>query len=154
MPSDQHTTQRRRSLWYAVLIGIGVMAALDEIIFHQMLQWHHFFDRSTPVVGILSDGLLHAAELIAIVAGFFLIADLIRQNALAPKWAWAGFFLGVGGFQIFDGVVNHKVLRVHQVRYEVENLLVYDLVWNLVGVAALLVGFWLFYRARSFETRS
>jgi uncharacterized membrane protein len=100
---DAPRADHRRSLGYALLIGIGVMAGVDEIIFHQLLQWHHFYDGSTPFWGIFSDGLLHAAELLAVVAGFFLLADLARRGALSPRWAWAGFFLGAGGFQVFDG---------------------------------------------------
>lgn len=140
-PDDQ------RSLWVTALIGVGVMAAIDEIVFHQVLGWHHFYDRSTTEVGLLSDGLLHAAELAIIVGGFFLFADLRRRDALAPPWAWAGFFIGAGAFQVFDGIVDHKLLRVHQVRYDVE-LLPYDLAWNASGVALLLVGLALVARAR------
>ena len=124
------------------------MAGVDEIVFHQILSWHHFYDRSTPAVALLSDGLLHAAELIMIVAGFFVFADVRRRNALAPIWAWAGFFLGAGVFQLFDGVVDHKVLRVHQVRYGVY-LLPYDIAWNAFGGILVLVGAWLLMRGRS-----
>jgi uncharacterized membrane protein len=144
-----HGTQAdpTRSLWATVLIGSGIMAAIDEIIFHQVLGWHHFYDQSTPPIGLLSDGLLHAAELIAIVAGFFLVADLLRQRALTHMRAWAGFFLGLGGFQLFDGLVDHKVLRLHQIRYGVV-LLPYDIAWNLVGLALFLIGVILLMRAR------
>lgn len=138
----------KRSLWAAALVGIGLMAAVDEIVFHQLLRWHHFFDRSTPAVGIVSDGLLHAGELLALVAGFFLLLDLQRRGALLPPQAWAGFLLGAGGFQLFDGLVNHKVLRIHQVRYGVD-LLPYDLAWNAAGLALLAVGAVLAYRARA-----
>lgn len=148
MPNVPESTQPRLSLGYAALIGIGVMAGVDEIIFHQLLQWHHFFDRATPAIGILSDGLLHAAELIALVAGFFLIAELARHRRLAVNWAWAGFFLGMGGFQLFDGIVSHKLLRIHQIRYGVDPLL-YDLVWNLSALVLLLVGVWLYRRAKA-----
>lgn len=47
---------------------------------------------------------------------------------------------GGGGFQLFDGLVNHKVLRVHQVRYEVENLPAYDAAWIGAGVLLIVVG--------------
>lgn len=140
----------RRSLFATVLIGIGIMAAVDQIVFHQVLAWHHFYDRSTPSIGLLSDGLLHSAELVAIVAGFFFYADLRRKHAIAPTWAWAGVFLGMGGFQVFDGIVDHKVLRLHQVRYGVD-LLPYDLAWNISGLVLMLIGVWLAYRARSVE---
>ncbi|MFC4728329.1 DUF2243 domain-containing protein [Coralloluteibacterium thermophilus] len=139
---------RRRSLRAALVIGIAIMAAVDEIVFHQILAWHHFYDRATPLVGLMSDGFLHAAELIALVAGFFLYADVRRRGLLVPRAAWAGFFLGAGGFQMFDGIVDHKILRLHQVRYGVENLLVYDIAWNASGLLLFLVGVWLWRGAR------
>jgi uncharacterized membrane protein len=137
-------------MWAAALIGVGIMAGIDEIIFHQVLAWHHFYDRSTTKIGLLTDGLLHAAELIAIVAGFFMLLDLRRNHALVKARAWAGFFIGLGGFQLFDGLVDHKVLRLHQIRY-VENILPYDIVWNLAGLVLLLIGLLLIRRAKHIE---
>jgi uncharacterized membrane protein len=121
------------------LVGIGVTAAVDEIVFHQLLGWHHFYDRSTPAVGLLSDGLLHAAELVALVAGAFLLADLYRHGRLVRRSGWAGFLIGAGGFQLFDGLVNHKLLRLHQIRYEVD-LVPYDLAWILGALVLLGAG--------------
>jgi uncharacterized membrane protein len=136
-----------QSLAACALIGAAVMAAVDEIVFHQILHWHHFVDRSTPAVGLVSDGLLHTAELLALVAGFVWYADLRRRGALASAHAWAGLFLGLGGFQLFDGIVDHKLLRLHQIRYGVE-LLPYDLAWNGAALTLLAVGALLAVRAR------
>lgn len=149
-PDTAHPHATRHSLWFAVLAGAGVMAGIDEIVFHQLLQWHHFFDRATPTVGIVSDGLLHAAELLAIVVGTALLIDLARQRRLAARWAWAGFFLGMGGFQLFDGTVSHKLLRIHQIRYGVD-LLAYDLAWNITALVLLLAGMALYRRARRLQ---
>lgn len=148
MAAASAEAETKRSAWVAALIGIGLMAAVDEIVFHQLLGWHHFYDQATPAIGLLSDGLLHSAELIAIVAGFFLFSDMRRRGTLAPLHAWAGFFLGAGGFQLFDGIVDHKILRTHQVRYGVD-LLPYDLAWNGAGLALLIVGLLLLRRARA-----
>jgi uncharacterized membrane protein len=135
-----------RSFWGAFLVGAATMAAVDEIVFHQILAWHHFFDRSTPAIGLLSDGLLHAASLIALVAGFFLLADARRRDALARLIVVAGLFVGLGLFQLFDGMIDHKVLRVHQIRYGVE-LLPYDLAWIGAGAVLLAIGVVLTVRA-------
>ncbi|MFF8974539.1 DUF2243 domain-containing protein [Streptomyces sp. NPDC014995] len=145
VPSDARP-QPGRSLAVCGLIGVAVMAAVDEIVFHQILHWHHFYDRSTPGIGLLSDGLLHTAELLALVAGFFLFADLRRRRALAPAHARAGFLLGLGAFQLFDGIVDHKLLRLHQIRYGVD-VTPYDWAWNTGGLILLLVGVALTVRA-------
>lgn len=55
--------------------------------------------------------------------------------------------LGAGGFQLYDGTVQHKLLRLHQIRYGVP-ITPYDLAWNLVAVAVLLAGAGLLLRAR------
>lgn len=133
----QALQQARQLVFATVLLGIGVMAAVDEIVFHQLLRWHHFYDRSTPEVGLISDGLLHGAELIVLVAGFFLFRDVMRRGPIDRATAWGGFLLGAGGFQLFDGVVNHKLLGLHQVRYDVD-ILPYDLAW--IGSSLLMLG--------------
>lgn len=146
-------SSKLRSMQAAALAGVGVMAAVDEIVFHQLLSWHHFYDRSTPEVGLMTDGFLHAAELIAIVASFFMLLDLRKNNSLVIPRAWAGFLLGLGAFQLFDGIVDHKVLRLHQIRY-VENLLPYDITWNAAGLLLLLIGFYLLKKARNREAQN
>jgi hypothetical protein len=61
----------------------------DETVFHQLLHWHHFYDKSTLAVGLVSDGLFHAGGFIAMVAGLFLLADAHRRGGFVPK-RWVG----------------------------------------------------------------
>ncbi|MGS0687894.1 DUF2243 domain-containing protein [Nakamurella sp. GG22] len=140
--SDTSTVTRpsaARSILSGVLVGIGVAAFVDEVVFHQLLRWHHFYDKSTPDVGLISDGLFHAGGWLAMVAGLFLFADLQRRRATVPKRWWAGAFLGCGGFQLYDGVIQHKLLGLHQIRYDVD-LTAYDLTWNALAIILVLVG--------------
>ena len=130
---------RDRAFWASALLGVAVMAAVDEIVFHQILGWHHFYDGSTLRVGLLTDGLLHAFELVAAVAGVFLLLDARRTGGVDGRVAGAGSAVGAGVFQLWDGVVDHKVLRLHQVRYDVE-LLPYDVAWDVAGLALLAAG--------------
>ena len=125
----------KRSFIATLPFGIGMMAAIDEIIFHQILAWHHFFDRGTPALSLLSDGLLHSGELIFFVLGFFMFADLRSRKRLDLTAAWAGFILGLGAFQLFDGIVD--------------NLWLYDLVWNAFGLLFIVAGILLYRRARA-----
>jgi uncharacterized membrane protein len=129
----------RRSILAGVLIGIGVAGFLDETVFHQLLHWHHFYDRSTTSVGLVSDGLFHAGSWLCIVCGLFLFADLQRRGGTVPKRLLAGAFLGWGGFQVYDGLFQHKVLRLHQIRYSVD-VRPYDLAWNILGGLGILIG--------------
>jgi uncharacterized membrane protein len=141
---------RRRLLVSGLLLGAGAMGAVDEIVFHQLLHWHHFYDRASGTAGLVSDGLLHAATWSATVAGLALLADVRRRRSFAPMRWWGAVLLGAGGFQLWDGVVDHKVLRVHQVRYGVD-LTGYDLAWIAGGVVLLFAGAVLLVRGRSAE---
>jgi uncharacterized membrane protein len=122
-----------------VLVGVGVAAFVDEAVFHQLLHWHHFYDRSTPEAGLVSDGVFHAFGWFALVAGLFWFSGLRKQDVLVTRRWVSGLLLGAGAFQLFDGTVQHKLLGLHQIRYDVD-LLPYDLTWNLVAVALVLAG--------------
>nr|WP_241429132.1 DUF2243 domain-containing protein [Agrococcus sp. ARC_14] len=36
------------------MFGVGLVAFIDETVFHQLLHWHHFYDRGTPELGLVS----------------------------------------------------------------------------------------------------
>jgi len=128
-----------QNAWSGVLFGMGLIAFVDEVVFHQLLHWHHFYDRGTSDLGLVSDGLFHAFSWFATVAALFLLADLRRRRALRLR-RWAGGVLtGVGAFQLYDGLVQHKLLGLHQIRY-VDDLLPYDLAWNISAALLLVVG--------------
>jgi len=152
--ADRHASNRpgaSTNTWSGVFFGLGLMALIDEIIFHQLLQWHHFYNHSTTQVGIFSDGLLNAFALFAIVAGLFMFADLRRRNTLRLRKFISSVLIGDGSFQLADGIVNHKLLRVHQVRYGVEDIWPYDLGWIVTGVILLVCGVILFAKSNRRE---
>ena len=128
-------------------LGIGAIGAVDEIVFHQLVQWHHFYVHTDRHGQIVSDGLLHLFTLAMLLLGAVLLWDRRRLIATIPghRPFVAGILLGMGGFQLFDGVVNHKLLRLHQIREGVDNLLPYDLAWNAAALLLLLAG-WLVLR--------
>lgn len=76
-----------------------------------------------------------------------MFVDLRSRKKLNRIAVWAGFFFGMGVFQLFDGIVDHKLLRIHQIRY-VDNVVLYDLIWNAAGLLLLLAGFIIYLRAR------
>lgn len=135
----------RRASWTGVVAGIGLMGALDEILFHQLLQWHHFYAHTTAYWQVFSDGLFHLFTASMFFAAVMLLWAQRRSFASVLRGApfWSGFLLGAGAFQLFDGIVNHKLLGLHQVRMGADPLWPYDLGWIASGAAPLLVGLWL-----------
>jgi uncharacterized membrane protein len=130
---------RRTLLWTGVALGIGIAGTLDEVIFHQLLQWHNFYVHTTLSWRLVSDGLFHLFSSAMLVWSALrlwsqrrLLASLDDGQALV-----GGVLSGMGGFNLYDGTVQHKLLQLHPVREGVANLLPYDLAWN--GVALLLL---------------
>ncbi|PEJ57513.1 hypothetical protein CN692_12610 [Bacillus sp. AFS002410] len=136
------------NLYSGVLFGLGLVAFFDEVVFHQLLHWHHFYDKSTTSVGLVSDGLFHAFSWFATIASLFLFANLRRKKALYLKRWFGGLLLGAGIFQLYDGTVQHKWLKLHQIRYNVDPL-PYDLTWNITATVMTLIGIILLFKTRN-----
>jgi uncharacterized membrane protein len=134
-----------RNVASGVFLGLGVAAFVDETVFHQLLHWHHFYDRSTPAAGLVSDGLFHAFGFFCAVGALFLLADLRRRQSFDRRRWWGGLLTGAGAFQLYDGTVQHKLLRLHQIRYHVD-LVPYDWTWNVIAVVVLVAGVVLLWR--------
>jgi uncharacterized membrane protein len=137
----------RRLLWIGVVLGIGVAGTLDEVVFHQLLQWHNFYVHTTAYWRIVSDGLFHLFSSLMLIAGSLLLwhsrqllSTLSRAQALS-----AGMLMGAGAFNFYDGMIQHKILQLHPVREGVTNLLPYDLAWNAVALVVFGIG-WVMWR--------
>jgi len=105
-----------RNVLSGVLLGVGVAGFVDETVFHQLLHWHHFYDKSTPAAGLVSDGVFHAFSFFCAIAAVFLLAD-VRRRRVFDRWRWwGGLLAAAGAFQLYDGTVQHKLLRLHQIR--------------------------------------
>jgi uncharacterized membrane protein len=131
--------QIKRTVWSGVLFGIGLAGFIDETLFHQLLHWHHFYDKSTMTVGLVSDGFFHAGGFTCTVVGLFLMADALRCRGLVPKRWWGALLIGAGGFQLYDGIVQHKIFGLHQIRYHV-TIWPYDLTWNVAAAIFIIIG--------------
>lgn len=140
-------TYSKRNLWSGILFGVGLVAFIDETVFHQLLHWHHFYDLATPDIGLVSDGFFHALSWAATIGGLFLLADLRRRRAFWQTRWWGGVLLGAGTFQLYDGTVQHKWWGIHQIRY-VPDILPYDVTWNIIAVVLVIAGIILTARTR------
>ncbi|PGL69191.1 DUF2243 domain-containing protein [Bacillus sp. AFS055030] len=136
------------NLWSGFLFGLGLVAFFDETVFHQLLHWHHFYDKSTTNIGLISDGLFHAFSWFATIASLFMLANIRRKKSLYLKRWIGGVLLGAGLFQLYDGTVQHKWMKLHQIRYNVD-IMPYDLTWNITASILTLIGFILILKTRN-----
>lgn len=127
------------NFWSGILFGLGMVAFIDEVVFHQLLHWHHFYDLSTTNVGLISDGLFHAFSWFATVVALFMVADLRKRKVWNFKRWMGAVYVGGGTFNLYDGIIQHKMMRIHQIRYNVD-IFYYDVVWNVLAALMIIVG--------------
>jgi uncharacterized membrane protein len=135
-------------VWGAGLLGVGLAGTLDEVVFHQLLGWHHFYDRSNVTVALVSDGLFHLVSTGAIVIGGVLLWRARRLGPLDWRRTCGSILVGAGAFNLYDGTIQHKVLRLHQVREGVGSDAPYDLAFIGGALLILTVGLALMWRAK------
>jgi uncharacterized membrane protein len=83
---------------------------------------------------------------VLVLAGILLLLHPARERSPLPTMLrFAGLLiLGWGIFNFLDGVVNHHLLALHNVREDVANRQAWNLGWTVVaGVALPLFGWYL-----------
>ena len=156
--------QARSVLFTGVLIGIGIAGFLDETIFHQLLQWHAFYWATDEHGRILSDGVFHLFSTLLLLWGLFRVwRGRARWRATSGSIMIAGILMGAGGFNLYDGIIQHAILHLHLVNehvcpvkgFYVNNSLAtcpqdipYEVVWDIVGFIILAIGFLLWRENR------
>ncbi|MCA1544295.1 DUF2243 domain-containing protein [Bradyrhizobium yuanmingense] len=134
-----------------VLLGLGLGAFFDGIVFHQLLQWHHMLSGWYPLNSIENitlnttwDGIFHSAAYVLVLAGLFLMWQRTRRSA--PRWSGSQCFgtilIGWGIFNLAEGVVDHQILRLHQVNETVPDgqRIFWDIGFLLWGAAMIGMG--------------
>mgnify|MGYP001377038730 CR=1 FL=1 len=125
----------------ALLLGAGLGGFVDGIVLHQILRWHHLLS-GRPGAGLtqnlVADGLFHAVTWLAVVVA---VLWMWRRTQRPARRSWASLFgpllAGWGLFNLVEGVVDHHLLRVHQVRPG-PNAPAFDIGFLVLG--AVLVG--------------
>ena len=128
----------------AILVGVGLAGTLDEALLHQLLNWHHFYTDGESAE-MLTDGIFHLFSTGALIAGLVM---LWRRGARPDRELLGGILIGAGGFNLYDGTIQHKLLGLHQVRAGVPNNLPYDLAFLAIAATVTLAGALLLRRAR------
>lgn len=131
-------------------LGLAAGGFIDGILLHQVLQWHHLLSNLEDApfgdlrVQILADGLFHLAMYVVGAVGLW----LLWRGPRSPRF-WADFLIGFGLWHILDAVLVHWILGLHNIRIDVENRLVWDLIFFALGVLAAVLGLFLTRRRGS-----
>ncbi len=134
-----------------VLLGLGLGAFFDGIVFHQLLQWHHMLSGWYPLNSIDNitlnttwDGIFHSVAYVLVLAGFYVLWQWARRSEM--RWSRSQclgtILIGWGIFNLVEGVVDHQILRLHQVNETVPDSqrIFWDIGFLLWGAAMIVMG--------------
>lgn len=113
----------------SMVLGIGIGGFIDGIVLHQILQWHEMLtNKLAPVtveaksVNMFWDGIFHAFTLIVVFIGVILLWNLLHRRDIdrSGRLLAGGMLWGWGLFNIVEGIINHHVLELHNVKETAE----------------------------------
>jgi uncharacterized membrane protein len=151
----RHARRSYRATAAGILIGVGMGGFVDGIVLHQIAQWHNMLSNVIPPhtmdhmrVNMTWDGLFHALTWVITLVGILLLRSAADARAAIPSLqAFTGqLILGWGVFNLVEGVIDHQILGIHNVR-EVPNYTVYNLTFLAVGGVLFILLGWLLMRA-------
>ncbi|MCP8616195.1 DUF2243 domain-containing protein [Salirhabdus salicampi] len=127
----------------AFILGLGLLGAVDGIVFHQLLQWHHMVDHHNQIhMKIFSDGWFTILfSLLLVWGGVKIYRDAAKgELGTRPRTFLSGILIGGGVFNLVEGMINHHILQIHRVRPAAENPLLYDISFLIVGFLLVIIG--------------
>lgn len=134
----------------AIVLGIGIGGFVDGIVLHQILQWHEMISAKMPPISLVAksvnmfwDGVFHAFCLIVVLIGIVLLWKLLRRNDIdrSGNLLSGGMILGWGLFNIVEGIIDHHLLKLHNVREVTTNINSWNFGFLGLSIAMLFVGY-------------
>ena len=130
----------------AMILGIGVGGFIDGISLHQILQWHEMLSNKVPAtnyigksVNMFWDGIFHGFTLLVTLTGIMLLWKLLYRRDInrSGHLLSGGMLAGWGIFNIVEGMIDHHLLKLHNVRELSAN----PEIWNygFLGISAVLI---------------
>ncbi|MFL6656209.1 MAG: DUF2243 domain-containing protein [Sulfurifustis sp.] len=145
-----------------VVFGFGMGGMFDFTFLHFILQWHQMISNRVPPVSLATlaqnnfwDGIGLGISWLITLLGMLLLARAGARVRFPNMLRFVGLFiLGWGVFNLVDGIFNHHVFALHNVRDDVT----YKTPWNLAflivaGILQPLAGYWILSASRRSELR-
>ena len=138
---------RRRLLLAGGITGFGFGAVIDTVLFHLVFQTHHllsgFYDPYSldgHRTNVMFDGLFLVATLAVMCVGLGLLWRLVNgtDRRFSTTYLVGSILVGMGVFNVYDGLVDHYVLDLHNVVHGTE---AWNPHWVVVSVLMLGLGF-------------
>lgn len=133
----------------ATTLGIGLGGFIDGIFLHQILQWHEMLSNKIPPVTLLNrsvnmfwDGIFHAFCLIVVLVGIILLLKLFfRKDVIITKTTfWGSMLLGWGLFNLIEGIIDHQILKLHNVREITANTSLWNYGFLAFAIVLIILG--------------
>jgi uncharacterized membrane protein len=146
MTTDIGTDHRRRFLLAAGTTGFGLGAIVDVIFFHLVFQTHHLlsgiydpYSLDGMRTNVMFDGLFLFVMLGVMGLGLGFTWRLVNGTDVrfSTRYLLGSIVVGAGAFNVFDGVVSHYVLDLHNVVHGTE---AWNPHWLAVSVLMLALG--------------
>lgn len=134
----------------AMILGIGTGGFVDGIVLHQILQWHEMLSNRIPATDYLGktvnmfwDGVFHAFVLLVTVVGIVLLWRLLQRRDInrSGYLLSGGLLAGWGAFNLIEGVIDHHLLKLHNVRELTKNPAVWNAGFLAFAVLLLFLGY-------------
>lgn len=135
----------------AMVTGIGIGGFIDGIILHQILQWHEMLTNKIPPDTVLNksinmfwDGVFHFFTLITTIVGIYLLWKLLHKKNLNKSGylLLGGMAMGWGLFNLVEGIIDHHMLALHNVREVSPDKTLWNYGFLGFGILLLLLGWW------------
>lgn len=138
-----------RLCFAAMVLGISLGGFIDGIVMHQILQWHEMLSNIIPTDTLLNksinmfwDGIFHLFTLFSTLFGIYLMWRIMarRESNKSGYLMTGGMVFGWGTFNLIEGIINHHILHLHNVRELSPDKNLWNYGFLLFGLLLLFLG--------------
>ncbi|RYD26657.1 MAG: DUF2243 domain-containing protein, partial [Verrucomicrobiaceae bacterium] len=99
-------------------------------------------------VNMFWDGIFHLFTLIVVIIGMILLWKLLYRKNIdrSGRLLAGGLVFGWGLFNLVEGIIDHQILKIHNVREITGNPEMWNIGFLAISVLMLLLGYWLMKR--------